>query len=246
MRRITGWRMGPQLRPTAQQIPEARPSAVLFDSDGVLVDSRRVVERHWRRWATQHQIDIAEVLRLAHGRRTTDVIQQLAPHLDAEKCAAVLDDAEGHDAQDLSAFPVACSMLEGLSELCWGVVTSGDRALALRRLNFVGLPAPPVLVTGDEVSHGKPAPDCYLLGARRLGLCPHACIAIEDAPAGVEAAASAGMTTIAVTTTHDAGKLDRADLIVPSLREVEQALRAWLPARCWQRDKRPGSVPPAG
>ena len=223
-----------------------RTSAVLFDSDGVLVDSARVVERHWRRWATEHEIDIAKVLAVIHGRRTSDVIQQLAPHLDAEKCAAALDEAEGNDTEDLSAFTAARSMLEELSEQCWGVVTSGERAFALRRLAIVGLPPPPVLVAGDEVTRGKPCPDCYLLGAQRLGIPPYACVAVEDAPAGVEAAAAAGMTTVAITTTHDPRELSHADLIVSSLAEAEQWLRARLPPRCWRPEKRTtGSALPA-
>ena len=208
--------------------------AVLFDSDGVLVDSRRVVERHWRRWAAQHQLDVGAVLAECHGQRTADVVRRLAPHLDAERTAAGFDEMEGRDVQGLSAYEAARWLLGELDDSYWGVVTSGGRALVAHRWAAVGLPVPAVLVTGEEVSRGKPSPEGYLLGARRLSVAPESCVAIEDAPAGVAAAKEAGMTTLAITTTHDRSELARADLTMPSLRDAARWLHANLAAESWK------------
>ena len=77
---------------------------------------------------------------------------------------------------------------------------------------------------GEDVTAGKPDPGCYLLAARRMGLRPGECAVIEDAPTGVAAGKAAGMTVIAVTTTHAAGELHQADQVHSSLHEVAAAL----------------------
>src|SRR2546429_2524493 len=177
-----------------------RCSALLFDLDGVLVDSRAVVERTCRRWALRHQLDPDEVLRIAHGRRTRDTVKAAAPHLETDREAAWIDAVELADIDGLSAVPGSPELLAALPPTSWAVVTSCGRALAELRLTSVGLPIPPILVTSEDVSQGKPAPDGYRLAAKRLGLDPAACIGFEDAPAGIAAARGAGARGIALTT----------------------------------------------
>jgi sugar-phosphatase len=151
-------------------------SAFLFDLDGVLVDSRAVVERTCRRWALRHHLDPEKVLRIAHGRRTRDTVQAAAPHLETDR-----------------------------EEL---------------RLTSVGLPIPAVLVTSEDVSRGKPAPDGYRLGAQRLGLDPAACVVFEDAPAGITAGRDAGARVIALTTMLAARDLEGADATIADFTAI--------------------------
>src|SRR5207302_6850134 len=124
-----------------------RCSGFLFDLDGVLVDSRAVVERTCRRWALRHQLDPEQVLQIAHGRRTRDTVRAIAPHLETDREVAWLDAAELADVDGLSAVPGSGQLLAALPASSWAVVTSCGRALAELRLTAVGLPIPTILVT---------------------------------------------------------------------------------------------------
>ena len=108
-------------------------------------------------------------------------------------------------------------MLAGLPEDSWAVVTSGSAELAVARLRRAGLPVPFTLVTAGDVQRGKPAPDPYLLGAERLGLPVDNCVAVEDSPAGIQAARAAGLRVIGIASTHAREELVRATAIVDRL-----------------------------
>lgn len=190
---------------------EAR--AILFDCDGVLVDSGANVERAWRWWAAERGFDGDAIVAAAHGRRTEDTMRELGlPDVAAE--AALLDGYEIADAASVRAFPQAAALLPGLPAGSWAVVTSGTLALATSRLTAAGLPLPAVLVTADDVAAGKPDPEGYLEAARRLGRPPADCVVVEDAPAGVQAALAAGMRVVGLTTTHAAAELQAATLVL--------------------------------
>jgi mannitol-1-/sugar-/sorbitol-6-phosphatase len=103
------------------------------------------------------------------------------------------------------------------------VVTSGTRLLASARLRYCGLPVPKVLVTADDVAHGKPNPEPYLKGAERLGFDPSDCLVIEDAPAGIQAARSGAMKVIGITSTYNAGALEHADTVIGNLNQIRVA-----------------------
>jgi mannitol-1-/sugar-/sorbitol-6-phosphatase len=198
-----------------------RCGAVLFDLDGVLMDSRVCVERHWTRWANGHGIDVALVLAEAHGRRTTDTILAVAPSLDIAAEARLLEEAETVDFDGVTTLPGAARLLAALPRGSWAVVTSGTRALATGRLAYGGLPVPVQLITADDVEHGKPDPQPYLAGAAALRIDPAQCLVVEDAPAGIEAGKAAGMTVLALATTFEAGALGAADYVAGSLADVE-------------------------
>lgn len=197
--------------------------AVIFDLDGVLVDSNAIVERHWQRWAEQRGIPYEEIAAIHHGRPTIEIIREVAPHLDAEAEAEKKEGREGIDTEGLTAFDGAAALIDGLPEEQWTIATSGRRRTATRRLAHVGLPLPEGLVTADDIERGKPAPDPYFLAAERLGVEPRHCVVFEDAPAGVEAAQRAGAKVIAVTSTNDSDALAAADVIVHSLKAVNIA-----------------------
>jgi mannitol-1-/sugar-/sorbitol-6-phosphatase len=207
-----------------------RCGAILFDLDGVLMDSRVAVERAWERWATGHGIDPIAVLAQAHGRRTIDTIRAIAPLLDIEAEARLLEVAESVDFDGVTTLPGAAELLEALPAGSWTVVTSGTRALATSRLAHGGLPIPEQLITADDVERGKPDPQPYLAGAAALGIDSADCLVIEDAPAGIEAGKAARMTVLAVATTFEARALAAADYVVGSLADVVLSVTTEDPA----------------
>lgn len=194
--------------------------AILFDLDGVLVDSEAVVVRTWHKWAERTNVHIPNLISLVQGRRSIDSIRDLAPQLDAEAESSWLAETERHDGEGLRVMRGAAPLLESLAESQRAIVTSCDRALALFRLRSVGLPIPALMVTADDIREGKPSPEGYRAGARQLGVAPSDCIVIEDAPAGIRAGRAAGATVIAVATTFTSDKLGEANYIVPSLESV--------------------------
>lgn len=191
--------------------------AILFDMDGVLVDSAAVVRRVWRRWSARRGFDVAAVLKTAHGRRTVDTLREVAPDLDPEAEFRWLEEAELAEHDGIESIPGAPELVSRLFDGQWAVVTSAGRELAMRRLEWAGLPIPSCLVPADEVSRGKPSPEGYLRAADELGTSPSDCIVIEDSPAGVTAARAAGMRVIGLTTTHDAEALPGVETTLPDL-----------------------------
>jgi sugar-phosphatase len=187
--------------------------AILFDMDGTLVDSTLCVERIMGRWAHKHGLDRDLVVQLSHGRRTIDCIREAAPHLDAEEEANAIDAEELVINEGLMEVPGAQRLLSKLKPHQWAIVTSASRALATFRLGYLGLPLPEVLVSGDDVAKGKPDPEGYLQAASRLGVSPDRCVVVEDAPIGILAGRSAGMTILAVTTTFAAERLLGAPVV---------------------------------
>ena len=195
-------------------------AAILFDLDGVLVASTPAVARQWRLWAREHSISAEEVLRIAHGRRTVEVVRLLAPHLDADAESERIEKREADDVEGVTVVRGALELVSSLSDGRWAVVTSGTRYLATSRLGRHGLPIPKVLVTADDVQNGKPHPEPYLKGAQLLGVAPEKCLVIEDAPAGIQSAHASGMDVIAVSTTYPVSALSAADAIVNDLSAI--------------------------
>lgn len=192
--------------------------AVLFDMDGTLVDSRQIVERIWLHWAAEHGLPAADILAVAHGRRTLETMQLVAPHLATPEEAARLDQLEAEDEGHETAIPGAAALLAALPPDRWAVVTSAGHQLALRRLAAVGLPLPRVLVGADDVAHGKPAPDGYLRAATALGVTPARTVVLEDTPPGAQAGRAAGATVIGLRTTFPT--VAGCDFLVPDLRAI--------------------------
>jgi sugar-phosphatase len=197
-----------------------RCSAILFDLDGVLVDSTRSVDRQWRIWAERKGVDGDKVIAIAHGVRTIEVIKYVAPHLDAEAEVREIESREADDHEGVNVMPGAADLVRTIPQGRWCVVTSGTRLLASARLQFGGLPVPEVLVTADDVVNGKPHPEPYLKGAELLGVKPKDCLVIEDAPAGIQSARAGGMKVIGITSTYPASQLSTADAVVERLAQL--------------------------
>jgi sugar-phosphatase len=200
-------------------------SAILFDLDGVLVDSTGSVSRQWSLWAEENNIPPQRVLDIAHGVRTIEVVRRLTPHLDAEAEVKRLEKREAEDHHGVFVMPGAAELLKSIPDGRWCVVTSGTRYLATSRLVVGKLPNPKVLVAADDVSKGKPDPEPYLMGAKLLGMKPSECLVVEDAPAGIVAAHAGGMKVIGITSTYPASEL-KADVVIRKLAQIKVTSQA--------------------
>jgi mannitol-1-/sugar-/sorbitol-6-phosphatase len=198
-------------------------AAVISDLDGVLIDSSAPTVRSWRAWGERHGLDGAAIQAGNHGRPARAVIAEHVAAARVDDEADRLTEAETDDTDGVVACAGALDVL-ALPPDRVAIATSCTAPLARARLAAADLPVPDVLVTSDQVEHGKPAPDPYLLAAERLGVDPAACLVFEDAPAGIAAARAAGMTVWAVTTTHAAAALDGAARVAAGLPEHLEAL----------------------
>ena len=175
--------------------------ALLFDMDGTLVLSHAVVHRVWGRWAERHRLDPGHVIAESHGRRTIDSVRALCPPgVDQQAEADELILAERLDTEGIVAVPGVLALLRSVPPERWAVVTSADRPLAEVRLRAAGITPPRVCITAEDVTHGKPDPQGYLLAASRLGVPAADCIVFEDAPAGIAAGRAAGAHVIVLAT----------------------------------------------
>lgn len=172
--------------------------AILFDNDGVLVDSHAQTEQAWRILATEFDLDIDTLLVELVGVRAADT---LGRHLSGDRLDAAverLEDLEVELADQTEAGAGAAELLDQLPPERWTVVTSATRRLAIARWRGAGLPIPPVTVTAEDVARGKPDPEPFVTGAARLGIDPSNCLVFEDSPSGGAAARAAGAAVIAV------------------------------------------------
>lgn len=178
-------------------------AAFLFDMDGTILNSTAAAERVWAEWSRRQGLDVEAFMPTMHGSRAVDTIARLKlPGIDPEREAQMITDAEILDVEGVVALPGAAAFLKSLPLDRWAIVTSSPAALAGRRLAAAGLPVPRFMVAADEVTRGKPDPQCYLLGAQKLGVDAGQCLVFEDVPAGILAGEAAGCDVMVVTTTH--------------------------------------------
>src|SRR6266436_7139650 len=199
-----------------------RCRAVLFDLDGVLVDSTPAVARVWAGWAHEHGFDPGEVVKKAHGRPSFTTIRELLPNADHAAENREVERREIADVEGVVPLPGAMELLQALPLDRWAIVTSCTRALAAVRIGAAGLPKPKQMVTSTDVQHGKPDPEPYLKGAQILGVPAADCLVIEDAPAGIRAGKAAGARVLALRTTATDAELQQAgtDWIVDDCAEL--------------------------
>ena len=183
--------------------PDHAFGAFLFDMDGTILSSIAAAERVWAAWAQRHGLDVETFLPTIHGVRAVETIRRLnLPGVDVMAEVEALTQAEFEDVEGIEAIAGAAAFLNALPPQHWAIVTSSPRRLAIRRLEATGLPIPSLMITGEDVTNGKPAPDCFLLAAERLALKPQDCLVFEDAPAGIQAAEAAGTKVVVITATH--------------------------------------------
>ena len=202
---------------------EIRCRGVLFDLDGVLVDSTPAVARVWAWWARQHGFDDPdEIVRLAHGKPSIASIRELLPHADHDAESREVERREIEDTEGVIPLPGTLELLQAIPPEKWAIVTSCTRRLADVRIAAAGLPKPKFMVTSTDITNGKPHPEPYLKGAQILGATGAECVVIEDAPAGIRAGKAAGAHVVALRTTAGDAELREAgaDWIVQDCAEL--------------------------
>jgi sugar-phosphatase len=185
-------------------------NALLFDLDGVLIDSTPAVARVWKQWANEHGFDPEEVTYNAHGRPSIETIREYLPDSDYELENGEVERREIEDLDGVIVWPGARELLNSLPPDRWTIVTSCTRPLAQARLAAAGLPVPKLMVTSNDIKNGKPNPEPYLKGALLLGFPATNCIVLEDVPAGIRAGKSSGARVIAFRTTMAEWELRKA------------------------------------
>ncbi|TIO75120.1 MAG: HAD family hydrolase [Mesorhizobium sp.] len=178
-------------------------AAFLFDMDGTVLNSIAAAERVWTHWANRHGLDVASFLPTIHGKRARETIAALElPGVDPVAEADALLKAEADDLEGIVPIPGAVEFLRSLPPERWAIVTSAPRELALLRIEAAGIPLPAMMVSAEDVTRGKPAPDCFLLAAKRLGVEAGDCLVFEDAPAGIAAGEASGASVMVISATH--------------------------------------------
>ena len=200
-------------------------AALLFDMDGVLIDSTPAVARVWTQWARERGFDPAMVVRLAHGRPSLSTVRDLLPHADHQAENREVERREIADLEGVVPLPGAKRLLASLPPERYAIVTSSTRKLAEVRLRSAGLPVPNFFVTSSDIIRGKPDPEPYLTAAAKLQVHPGECVVVEDVPSGIRAGKSAGAQVIAFPTTVPPQELlaAGADCIVKNCAAIEVA-----------------------
>ncbi|MES3097973.1 HAD-IA family hydrolase [Sphingomonas faeni] len=184
-------------------LPTRSYAAFLFDMDGTILTSIASAERTWTKWAITHGLDAATFVPTIHGVQSVETVRRLnLPSVDPVAEAAAITAAEMLDVGDVEPIAGAAAFLASLPPERWTIVTSAPRALAEVRLKAAGLPIPPTMIAADDIPNGKPAPDCFLVAAERLGVIASDCLVFEDAPAGITAGEAAGADVLVITATH--------------------------------------------
>lgn len=199
-----------------------RCSGVLFDLDGVLIDSAPAVTRVWRQWALEHGFDPEEVVARVHGRPSLATVREYLPNADHAAENREIERREMQDADGIITLPGARELLLQLPTKRWTIATSCTRPLAEVRLRAAGLPVPDRIVTSTDVTMGKPHPEPFLKAAAKLGFIASECVVVEDVPAGIRAGKAAGAKVIAFRTTVEEAELRRAgaDFILNNCVEI--------------------------
>ena len=201
---------------------EIHCAALLFDMDGVLINSTPAVARVWCRWAIEHGFNPEEVVARAHGRPSLTTVREYLPNSDHEAENHEVERREISDLEGVVPLPGALDLLASLPADRWTIVTSCTRPLAEVRIQAAGLPLPKKMITSSDIAHGKPHPEPYLKGASLLGFPAQECIVLEDVPAGVRAGKAAGAKVIAFKTTVPESVLREAgsDWILNSCADI--------------------------
>ncbi|KAJ2719918.1 DL-glycerol-3-phosphatase [Coemansia sp. Benny D115] len=190
---------------------EIKTKVILFDMDGTLVNTVACVEKYWRSMAAKYSLDEEQLLHNIHGHPTFDVFcKWFPPELHTREYTQQAEIDLMNDADGVFAVPGVPELLKQLDPKKWAIVTAATYILAVTRLNQVNLPIPEHLVSARDVQRGKPNPECYRLGAEKLGQAPADAVVFEDAVNGVKAGVAAGATVVGVLTSTTEEKLREA------------------------------------
>ncbi|OZF42069.1 HAD-IA family hydrolase [Rhodococcus sp. 14-2470-1a] len=177
-------------------------AAVIFDLDGVLVDSHPQIDRALQQWAHSRDVDLRTWRQEAHALTDPEFIALVAPHLDMKTETDALRSIEYSLAGTTRAHRGAQQTYGKIPHDLRCIVTSGSRSTVLRRINSAKLPSPRILVAAEDVRYGKPHPEPYLLALEHLRASATEVVVVEDSPAGARAARAAGLAVIGIAETE--------------------------------------------
>ncbi|MEY4969949.1 MAG: hypothetical protein RLZZ277_180 [Actinomycetota bacterium] len=212
----------------SKRVKFSQTRGVLFDLDGTLIDSTPSITRSWS--AVLNEIGISlDVLSSLHGQPSRQSLHRLLPDASLEEIdhwAKKIERLEVEDTEGITLLPGARELFSHLDSqgIEWFIVTSCTRELGTARAHSVDLTLPAKSIFFDDVVKGKPHPDPYLLGLERLNLAASSALVLEDAPAGIKSGKAAGISVIAMVTTHSRESLHEADHISDSLFEIPDLL----------------------
>lgn len=172
--------------------------AILFDSDGVLVDSHEQVDAAWEAVADEYGLDWEIVRSQLRGVPARDTLARHLSGAELDEAVSRLEDLEVGSADTTPPVPGAVELTAALPPDAFAIATSASRRLGLARWAGAGITVPTTIVTADDVRRGKPDPEPFLTAARRLGVDPRRCVVFEDSDAGGTAAREAGAAVVAV------------------------------------------------
>lgn len=170
---------------------QVKLSGLLFDNDGVVVDTMPGAMNAWRLWGERYKSGF-ELVASWHGQKAIEIVRQLVTPTDFEAAFDFINQLELKEADGTKFVAGAKEFLDSLPRHSWNIVTGASLELAIQRLNAAGLAVPRTLVSAEDVKLGKPDPEGYLLGASRIGIDIADCVVFEDAPAGLLAGQRAG------------------------------------------------------
>ncbi len=211
--------------------------AVLFDFDGVIVDSMPGHARAWRRIFAEKGLDIREEdVYLHEGRPTVDVARVFLSrfHMPADEraCRQLADEKQAYylGRAEVAVFPEIVPVIEKAVQhgVAAAVVTGSNDEVVRRTLPEKLQTYFSAFVTADDINKGKPDPEPWLKAAEKLALPAESCLVVENAPLGIRAAKAAGMRVIAVTTTLQPEHLAQADFIAENFTELDNVIQAQL------------------
>ncbi|GJE84272.1 phosphatase [Phanerochaete sordida] len=217
--------------------------AILFDMDGTLVDSTAGVVGAWEVFSqTYPHIDVHDILSSAHGVRTVENLRVHCGITDPDELEreaerfedAIITSADQDGKSGIVRLPGVEEIMKNLRpgakfpKPVWAICTSATRKYANAALSAAGIEPPEAFVAAEDVEKGKPAPDPYLLGAKRCGVDPKRCLVVEDAPAGVRSGNTAGCKTLALLTSHTRAQVEAASptFIAKDLSSVSMTISA--------------------
>ncbi len=198
---------------------------VLFDLDGVIIDTEPQYDIFWRKIEKDYQLGIENFEHIIKGTTTPDILKKYFSHLSVEEQNKIADaNFEWEKQMDFIPIPGALEFIENLKKknIKIGLVTSSDDQklkLVFKALNFDE--TFDTVVSADRITIGKPHPMCYLLAAKDLNSSPEKCIVFEDSFQGIEAGNAAGMRVIGLSTTNPEESIkDKVNRVIPNFEGI--------------------------
>lgn len=192
--------------------------ACLFDNDGVLVDSKESVIKAWNSWGEQMGLDFKYSMSF-HGRRAEEIVREFVSEEDFEKANNLINQLELDLASETRPIEGAIELTQSIPKGLWNVCTSAGTDLGTARLKAAGIDYPQEIVTADHVTKGKPDPEPYALGAKRLKIDSANCLVLEDAISGIKSgwASGAGMV---IGVGEEILELTEKEMVISDLRGI--------------------------